>query len=239
MRISKAAATLAAGVLLLWSGLAVAWAQNPCADLGGALDGTTCTVHVANPTYTIDASFPVDYADQQALTDYLTQTRDGFVKVSQMPGSASLPYQLDVGSEQHHSGQPPHGTQSVALKIFQDVGGTHPSTWYKAFNYNLDARRPITFDTLFNPGTKPLDAIYPIVKRDLERQTGMNGPTVSPGDGLDPSHYQNFAITDTELIFYFAQGELLPSSAGANSAHVPRDAVASMLAPLVAPPPPP
>jgi hypothetical protein len=238
MRIFNAAAALAAGVLLLSPDAAVAWAQNPCADLGGTLDGTKCTLHATNPTYTMDAEFPVDYADQQVLTDYITQTRDGFVNVSQMPGSTSQPYQLDIDSEQNHSGQPPHGTQSVALKIFQDVGGAHPLTWYKAFNYNLDARKPITFDTLFNAGTKPLDAIYPIVKRELERQTGLNGPMVLAGDGLDPSHYQNFAITDTELIFYFAQGEMLPQSAGANTARVPKDAVASMLAPLVVTPPP-
>jgi hypothetical protein len=238
MRNFKAAAALAAGVFLLSPDIGVASAQNPCADLGGNLDGAKCTLHATNPTYALDASFPVDYADQQAVTDYVTQTRDGFVNVSQMPGSTSLPYQLDIDSEENHSGQPPHGTQSVALKIFQDTGGAHPTTWYKAFNYNLDARKPITFDTLFNAGTKPLDVIFPIVKRELERQTGINGPMVSPGEGLDPSHYQNFGITDTELIFYFAQGELLPQSAGANTARVPKDAVASMLAPLAPAPPP-
>jgi hypothetical protein len=194
---------------------------------------------VANPTYTIDASFPVDYPDQQTLTDYVTKTRDGFVNVSQMPGSTSLPYQLAITSEQYHAGQPSHGTQSVVLKLFQDVGGAHPSTWYKAFNYNVDVHLPVTFDTLFLPGSKPLDVIYPIVKRELERQTGLNGAMVSAGDGHDPSHYQKFAITDTELIFYFDQGELLPLSAGANSVHVPRDAVAPMLTPLVPAPAPP
>jgi hypothetical protein len=231
MRILKAAAVLAASVFPFSPG-ATAGAQPPCADLAGTLDGTTCKIHVANPNYTVDASFPVDYADQQALTDYVTQTRDGFVNVSQMPGSASQPYQLDIESEQYRSGQPPHGTQTVVLKIFQDVGGTHPSNWYKAFNYNLDARRPITFDNLFLPGTKPLDAIYPIVQRDLERQTGPYARSVSPGDGLDPARYQNFAITDTELIFYFSQGELQQLSTGGGVVHVPRAAVASMLAPL-------
>ncbi|MBV8928712.1 MAG: DUF3298 domain-containing protein [Mycobacteriaceae bacterium] len=242
MRILKTVAMLAAGVLV-WPG-AVASAQTPCADLAGTLDGTTCKVHVTNPTYTIDATFPVDYADQQTLTDYLTQTRDGFVNVARMPGSTSLPYQLAIDSERYQTGQPPHGTQSVVLKIFQDVGGAQPSTWYKAFDYNLDTRKPITYDSLFLPGTKPLDVIYPIVKREFDRQSGPSGASVSSGDGTDPTHYQNFAITDTDLIFYFSQGELQPStaggrypqSAGATAVHVPRDAVASMLAPLTPPP---
>jgi hypothetical protein len=66
--------------------------------------------------------------------------------------------------------------------------------------------------------------IFPIVQRELERQTGIVG-TIPLGDGLDPSHYQNFAITDDAVIFYFGQGELLPVDAGATSASVPRSAI--------------
>jgi hypothetical protein len=124
---------------------------------------------------------------------------------------------MDVTSETFSSAQ----TQSVVLKIFQDVGGAHPTTWYKAFTYDLGQRRPVTFESMFPAGTKPLDAIFPIVRSELERQTGLIG-VISPGDGMDPSHYQNFAITDDAVIFFFGQGELLPSDAGATSASVPR-----------------
>ena len=234
MRFFKTAVLLAAGWLTLWLDVAPAWAQPQCADLGGTVDAGACRIHAATDMYTLDIRYPVDYPDSQALTDYLTKTRDGFVNVSQMPGSGNLPYQLAIESDEYHSGRPPQGTQSVVLKIFQQVGGPRPVTWYKAFNYDLGARHPITFDTLFKPGTKPLDVIYPIVRRELERPAG-GGAAIPPGDGLDPSHYQNFAVTDTELIFFFSDGELLPSSAGSNIAHVPRDAIAGLLA---APPPP-
>jgi hypothetical protein len=53
---------------------------------------------------------------------------------------------------------------------------------------------------------------------------------VLPGDGLDPQNYQNFAITDDSVIFFFGQGELLPEAAGASQANVPRSAVAALLA---------
>ena len=164
------------------------------------------------------------------MTDYLKQTRDGFINVSQMPGSRNLPYELDITAQAYRSGTPDRqGTQSVVLEIFQDVGGAHPVTWYKSFNYNLDTRQPITFDNLFKPDTKPLPVIFPIVLQQLEKETGQ--PSVIPeGDGLDPSHYQNFALTNDELIFFFGQGELLPSVAGANVVRVPRTAVAPMLA---------
>lgn len=183
-----------------------------------------CRVHASTPTYVLNLTFPVDYPDERVLTDYLVQNRDGFVNVAQMPGSRGLPYEMDATSEQHQSGRPPLGTQSVVLKLFQYVGGPHPSTWYKAFNYDRTLHRPITFDTLFLPGAKPLDTVFPIVQRELERQTGMRG-AILPGAGKDPSHYQNFAITDDELIFYFAPGELLPTAAGDTRAQVPRNAI--------------
>jgi len=42
---------------------------------------------------------------------------------------------------------------------------------------------------------------------------------------MDPARYQNFAITDDAVIFYFGRGELLPSYAGATSVSVPRAAI--------------
>ena len=229
MRTMAAAVALAALILPGWRCGAVAAAQSPCADMNGTVDNNICHVHATTDTYTFDATFGVDYPDMQPVIDYLKQTRDGFINVSQMPGSRSLPYELDAHAVQYHSGTAPHGTQSEVFKIFQDVGGAHPVTWYKAFNYNLDTSQPITFDTLFKPGSRPLTVIFPIVQRELARQTGQP-VSISQGDGMDPSHYQNFAITDDEVIFFFSQGELLPSVAGANEVHVPRSAIASLLA---------
>jgi len=226
MRNVIAAALTAAGALLGWAGGPVAAADSACTSMGGDVEGEqTCHVHAANSTYTLDMKFPLDYSDEQALTDYLSQNRDGFVNVAQTSGTRDVPYQMEVTSEQYHSGQPPSGTRSVVVKVFEDLGGPRPSTSYKGFNYDLGAQKPITFDALFAPNSKPLDSIYPIVQREVGRQTGF-GAAILPGSGLDSSHYQNFAITDDELIFYFAPGELLPASiAGATQVHVPRNAV--------------
>lgn len=219
MRTATLAALLATGALLGGPTVGVAGAQTACAALGGTETGDTCHVAITKPTYLMDLKFPTDYPDEQAIVDYLTENRDGFVNVAQ-PGSRNLPYEMDATTETFSSAQ----TQSAVLKIFQDVGGAHPTTWYRAFTYDLGQRRPVTFDTLFAPGAKPLDAIFPIVQRELERQTGLTG-AISTGDGMDPSHYQNFAITDDAVIFFFGQGELLPSDAGATSASVPRNAL--------------
>ncbi|ARR79389.1 MULTISPECIES: esterase [Mycobacterium] len=222
MRYLIAAALLAPAVLLGWP----AAAEPPsCASLGGSVEaGQMCRVHATGPNYMLTMTFPTDYPDQQALTDYITQNRDGFVNVAQSSGGRDQPYQLEATTDQHSAGQPPHNTRSVVLKFFQDVGGTRSSIWYKAFNYNLGTKQPITFDTLFPPGTTPLDAIFPIVQRDLERQTPL-GAAILPSTGHDPSHYQNFAITDDQLIFYFAPGEMLPAFGGPAQAQVPRNAI--------------
>lgn len=222
MRYLMAAALLVPAVLLGWPAAA---APPSCASLGGSVEaGQMCRVHATGPNYMLNMTFPTDYPDQQALTDYITQNRDGFVNVAQSSGGRDQPYQFEATTDQHSAGQPPHNTRSVVLKFFQDVGGTRSSIWYKAFNYNLGTKQPITFDNLFPPGTTPLDAIFPIVQRDLERQTPL-GAAILPSTGHDPSHYQNFAITDDQLIFYFAPGEMLPAFGGPAQAQVPRNAI--------------
>jgi hypothetical protein len=228
MRTMMSAVLIAAGALLGWSGGAVAAADSACTSLGGEIqDEQTCHVRTSTASYMLSMTFPIDYPDQ-SLTDFLTQNRDGFVNVaqtsSQTAGPRDVPYQMEVTSEQYHSGQPPAGTRSVVLKVFEDLGGPRASTFYKSFNWDVAGQKAITFDTLFAPNAKPLDAIYPIVQREVGKQTGL-GAAILPGSGLDASHYQNFAITDDELIFYFAPGELLPSLAGASQVHVPRNAV--------------
>lgn len=222
MRYLIAAALLVPAALLGWPAAA---APASCASLGGSVEaGQMCRVHATGVNYMLNMTFPTDYPDQQALTDYITQNRDGFVNVAQSSGGRDQPYQLEATTDQHSAGQPPHNTRSVVLKFFQDVGGTRSSIWYKAFNYNLGSKQPITFDNLFAPGTNPPDSIFPIVQRDLNRQNPF-GAAILPSTGLDPSHYQNFAITDDQLIFYFAPGEMLPAFAGPAQAQVPRNAI--------------
>lgn len=69
-----------------------------------------------------------------------------------------------------------------------------------------------------------MDVIFGLVQRDLERQTAV-GAAILPSTGLDPTHYQNFAITDDQVIFYFAPGEMMPAFAGASQAQIPRNAI--------------
>lgn len=209
---------------------AAATAPSACADLAGAVDADkNCHVHAETATYGLDYTFPTDYPDQQALTAYLTQTRDGFVNVAGMPGSRNLPYVLDAKGTGYRTGPDDGGTRSIVFEVYENVGGAHPQTWFKTFNWDVAKKAPITFDTLFTAGTEPLDVIFPIVQSVISRQLGVDAP-ISAADGLDPAKYREFAITDDTVIFYFGQGEIMAGAGGALQATIPRSAVATMLA---------
>ena len=99
----------------------------------------------------------------------------------------------------------------------------------KAFNYDLSKRAPITFDTLFKPGSTPLEVVYPAVQRTVQARSGSTAPPVVNG-GLDVSNYQNFAITDDAVIFFFSQGQVLSHADGDFQVSVPRTELSPMLA---------
>jgi hypothetical protein len=230
MRILTLALSATTLVLFSWSGVAVASAATKCPDLGGTLDSAEiCHLQATDPAYTLNISFPINYPDQKPVVDYVTQTRDGFLNVAKMPGSHDMPYELDTTETEYNSSLPPRGTQSVVFKTFQDVGGAHPQTFYKSFNWDQGYRKPITFDNLFRADTQPLGVIFPIVQSDVQKQSGLPNP-IPPASGLDPSKYDNFAVTNDAVIFFFSQGELLPEAAGAIQVSVPRAAIDSMIA---------
>ena len=207
---------LVSGTLV--SAVPAAAAPAACAALAGVVEaGEICRVQVSEPAYTMDVTFPLGYPDEQAIVDYLSQTRDGFVNVAGTPDTRNLPYEMNVTAQSFRSAQ----TRSVVLTLFQNVGSAHPTTWFKSFTYDVNRGRPVTFDTLFAPEAKPLDSIFPIVARTLESETGLVG-SISPADGRDQTHYQNFAVTDDAVIFFFGRAELLPSYAGETSVTLPR-----------------
>lgn len=222
-------AALASGVLVGLFGIGTAGAQSACADLGGIVGpDQSCHARTVTSSYTLDFSFPVDYPDQQPLADYLIQTRDGFVDFAQLPPEQDRSYSLLVKSTTYQSGAPGSGTQSVVVRLSQDAN-PRPVAWYKAFNYDLGRQAPITLDTLFKPGTKPLDVVFPAVRRELEKRwqpevlASMLGP-------VDDGTFQNFALTDDAVIFFFGQGHLLGHPEGALTVSVPRTELASVLA---------
>jgi hypothetical protein len=231
MRISTLALAASAVAVFGWSGVGVASAAPPkCTDLGGVVDASQiCHITATDPGYSMNISYPVGYPDVQAVFDYVKQTRDGFLNVAKMPDSRAMPYELDTTETEFNSTAPPRSTQSVVFKTYQGVGGAHPTTFYKAFNWDQGLRRPITIDNLFREGTAPFPIIFPLVQAEVDKQLGQP-VAIDPSVGLDPTKYENFAITNDQLIFFFSQGDVLPEAAGALQVAIPRGPVDAMIA---------
>src|SRR3984893_3623876 len=217
-------ASVAACVLVGCTG--TARAQSACADLGGTVDpDQICHVQSTGSNYNGGFNFPGGCPEKQALADSRTQERDQFVTyVTQLPPRNGMPYDLEAKGTTYRSGTPASGTESVALELYNESGGAHPMTSYKAFNYDLSTHVPITFDTLFKPGTNPLAVLDQIVQRELEKR----GHIMQPFNVLGAKSYQNCALTDDAVIFLFGQGVLLAEVDGPLEVSLRRTELASL-----------
>jgi hypothetical protein len=204
-------------------------AQSACAALGGTIEtDQRCQVEIVTADYEIGFNLPVDYPDQQTLTDYLTQERDEFIDYIADRPPRGFPYRLDVRATAYHSGTPTSGTVSLVVARSSDEGA-HPVTHYDAFTHDVGTGVPITLDTLFKPGIQPVEVLDPIVRRELEKKSqGQENPM--PDNTLGARMYENFAITDEAVIFFIGQGAWLSQLAGSQQISVPRSELASVLA---------
>lgn len=224
-----AAATVSATLLMGAPAVASAAPKNYCADLKGVVAGTVCQIQVTDPGYTMAISVPSNWPDMKSVAEFVSKTRDSFLNAARSPEPRTAPYSLQISPTNYTSLVPPRGQISTVLKVYQNVGAAHPQTSFKSFVWDQAFRKPVTFETLWQPESNPLPVVFPVVQADLQKQAGKPVP-IAPEAGLDPANYQNFAITNDGVIFFFSQGTLLPESAGATQVLVPRSAIDPLLA---------
>lgn len=198
-----------------------------CTDLDGTVKpDQTCHVRSVTPSYKIDISFPLDYPDLRAVTDFLKRDRASFTDWVAELGPRQRrgrPYEYAVTAKTYRSGTPESGTQSLVLTIDNDTGAAnegHPDTTFAGFTFDLGKHSPITFDTLFRPGSQPLDVLNPMVENKFH---------AAPRD-LTEQIYQNFALTDEAVIFFFGQNQVVTDFNGPHRLVVPRTELGSLLA---------
>lgn len=211
------------------AGEAAAAPKNYCADLKGASTGTVCRIQLSDPGYTVDIAIPSAYPDMKSMAEFVSQTRDAFLNVARSPAPRDTPFALDITSTGYNSAVPPRGQQSVVLTVYRNIGAAHPQTSFKSFVWDQAYRKPVTYDTLWQAEVDPLPTVFPAVQAELDKQAGRPVP-IAPAAGLDPANYQNFAITNDGVIFFFSQGTLLPEAAGATQVLVPRSVIDPLLA---------
>jgi hypothetical protein len=180
--------------------------------------------HSETAQYTIDISYPLDYPDRAAVSDFVSADRADFLDYVARFGTDGrrMPYLYDIGAKTYSSTQP--ATTSLVLTIDNDTGAAHeahPERLYKSFNYDLSKHTPITLDTLFRPDVDVVSVMGPKVAKLYDRPTF----DLSRGD------FANFAVTDDAVIFFFGEGQLLPmDNTGPRQISVPRSELAPLLA---------
>src|ERR1700712_5357545 len=169
-------AVLATVVAIFGSpGVAVAAQKDYCPGLKGGNTGSTCEIQLSDPGYGVDISIPLSYPDQKSIADYVSQTRDGFLNTAKSGAPRTTPYELSITPTEYTSAVPPRGTQSVVFKVTQDVGGAHPQTTFKAFNWDQSYRKAIAYTAAPDDKERtplwrvddPLTTVAPIVRADL------------------------------------------------------------------------
>lgn len=209
--------------------MASAAPKNYCTDIKGLDTGNICQITLTDPGYTIDISVPSNFPDMKSVTAFVSKTRDDFLNVAKSWAPRSVPYALDITATTYNSVVPPRGQLSVVLTVYRNVGAAHPETSFKSFVWDQAYRKLITYDTLFKPESDPLPVVFPVVQSEVQKQAGRP-VVIDPVAGLDPANYQNFAITNDGVMFFFGQGGLLPEAAGATQVLVPRTVIDPLLA---------
>jgi hypothetical protein len=269
MRSFSVVVVVAVTAIFSSSGVAAAAPKDYCADLKGGNTGSACVIQLSDPGYSVDISIPLDYPDQKAVADYISQTRDGFLNTAKSGAPRDTPFSLTITPTEYTSSIPPRGTQSVVFKVVQNVGGAQAQTTYKAFDWDQSYRKAIVYtaapdDKEHAPLWRVDDAlktVAPIVQAQLQQQLAPPpppppaAPPTQPGQPAaatpttttstpppppplpfattalyNPANYQNFAVVNDGVIFFFDQGALLPASFGALQVLVPRAAIDPMIA---------
>ena len=96
----------------------------------------------------------------------------------------------------------------------QDAISQAHAMFYTAFNYDLHRGVPITFASLFKPGTTPADV-------------RAAAPDLPAPDDFGVHGYRNFALTDDAMLVFIDQDFL---HAGPRSVSVPRTALSALVA---------
>jgi len=180
MRILKLTVLVAAVVLFGCSGVAAAAPKNYCADLRAWIRARRARFRCQTPpTTSISASRPTTPTRSLWPTTSLRRATDSSTW-RKSPAPRDMPYELDITATNYGSAIPPRGTQDVVLKTYQQVGGAHPQTLYKAFNWDQTYRKSIAYATtaddnktqpLWQPTADTLKVVFPIVGSELQKQT--------------------------------------------------------------------
>lgn len=211
--------------------------QLACEKLWGDWDAEAerCVNEVS---YTIGFQYPVEYAAFDFVIEpvnaLINQQRDeilGLRPYLDTPIDPTAGYFLDMTYEDFT-----HGDNIVSLvyTVFYFTGGAHPNSFFETFTFNLDTGERLGLYDVFPEAGNPLDVIAPVVQAALTEKFGdaADAEWIASGAGPDPVNYQDFALTDDSVIFYFEPYQVAAYVFGPSEVEIPLSDLAAVMAPL-------
>jgi hypothetical protein len=186
---------------------------------------------------TIRIQYPIELIQSEfveaSLDNYLNSYRANFMQIYE---ETYLPEFGSWFSEHsytiyHHS----PSVVSVVFTISDYTGGAHPNTYFQSFTYDTAANQTLAFEDIFAEGVDPLASIIPIAREKLLAklaELGMDAETANsfvPTGTDDLADFQNFALSDTDLLLFFGQTQVAPSAAGTVQINIPLSELAGLL----------
>lgn len=145
---------------------------------------------------------------------------DEFRRISdESEQTLSTPYDLIIKSHVYSFSE---AINSIQLNIYEYTGGAHSNEYYKTYTYDKTSGEIYDFKDLFQEEHNPLNTIFPLIKEDLSFLDDQDW--LEEGTGEEPDDfksYQNFVLTEDEIIFTFPAYQIAPYSEGPQEVRIP------------------
>lgn len=166
----------------------------------------------------IDAE--IKAAAMQLVSDYQTLYTDAQAAAAEV----SRPKQAAYLMASYTSFQTEEGLYNVVFQeTYGEAGSETSFTKYHVFVYDLSTGEPFTWEDLFRPSyqEKAADYVTSYFAADEDTACRLFGGTQALS--AERGWYDSFAVSDSDIVFYFDKYSILPASCGAPTVIVPRD----------------
>lgn len=146
----------------------------------------------------------------------------------------SAPWSLSMDYEFYdHSPQ----VRSLLLTIYEYSGGAHGNLGYKSFTYDVATGELYDLFDLFQDEFNPMPLLSSLTQAQLLATISdmTDADWIASGTGEDPLNYQQWVLTETELVFLFPPYQVAAYAAGPQMVRIPLTDLSAILKPSFLP----
>jgi hypothetical protein len=115
---------------------------------------------------------------------------------------------------------------SIPFIFYYFTGGAHGNSFTLALNYDLENQSKLELKNIFKPGFDYVSFLSDYCIENIKKQNSQMGfepdeEWISEGASADEENFENFVLTDNELVIIFDPYEVAPYAAGSVFVRVP------------------